>query len=322
MALHLLVARQFPPGPPLSPEYMAQTNAPTLLAIEGTLYGLSMSAILMRFYVRIFMLKIFGWDVFLVAFTIASNAVMMFQCTPIKASWTFSLRPPVGHAKCYSPKVFQSVGVFNSSVNIATDLLFAILPIPMVWRLQVNLRTRIGLAVVLSLGFFASAVAIYKLPIQYNFLSEPDMTGHGSWYYVWQQVELHVGILAACLPTLKPLMASFFGQVRTFTKARTVGSGALSQNVRTAGYLKHDDGRSGNSFAMTGVSDRGKDPYDDDVALGKDSYTVTTGAGLSNRRNSTAGESDESILGHGNRRSDGLSRSMMIVRTTEVHVTR
>jgi hypothetical protein len=79
------------------------------------------------------------------------------------------------------------VGVFNSSVNIATDLIFALIPIPMVWKLQVNQHTRIGLAVILSLGLFASAVAIYKTPMQANFFEETDWSGHGSWYYIWQQ---------------------------------------------------------------------------------------------------------------------------------------
>jgi hypothetical protein len=48
--------------PPPSPEYMAQNIAPRLLAVEGSLFALSMGAILMRFYVRVFMLKLFGWD--------------------------------------------------------------------------------------------------------------------------------------------------------------------------------------------------------------------------------------------------------------------
>lgn len=69
-----------------------------------------------------------------------------------------------------------------SAVNIATDLLFAILPIPMVWGLQMNVRKKIGLISVLSLGFFASATAIYKTPMQYHFFEEPDFTGNGAWY--------------------------------------------------------------------------------------------------------------------------------------------
>lgn len=59
---------------------------------------------------------------------------------------------PTRTAKCYDPNIFKNVGVFNSSINIATDLIFALIPIPMVWRLQVNMKTRIGLAVILSLG--------------------------------------------------------------------------------------------------------------------------------------------------------------------------
>jgi hypothetical protein len=64
MAHHYLVARQFggPPGPPRSSEYLVENYAPRLLAVEGSLFALSMSVILMRFYVRIFMLKMFGWD--------------------------------------------------------------------------------------------------------------------------------------------------------------------------------------------------------------------------------------------------------------------
>lgn len=91
------------------------------------------------------------------------------------------------NGKCYNAIIFKNVGVFNSSINIATDLLFALIPIPMVWKLQVNMQTRIGLAIILSLGLFASAVAIYKTPMQANFFKETDWSGHGSWYYIWQQ---------------------------------------------------------------------------------------------------------------------------------------
>lgn len=60
----------------------------------------------------------------------------------------------------------------------------------MVWKLQVTIQTRIGLAVILSLGLFASAVAIYKTPMQANFFKITDWSGDGSWYYIWQQYVL------------------------------------------------------------------------------------------------------------------------------------
>ncbi|RYN50891.1 hypothetical protein AA0118_g6774 [Alternaria tenuissima] len=419
MEYHAIVSRQ-EGGPPMmparSPEYMAENQAGRLLAVEGSLFALSTAAILMRFYVRIFMLKTFGWDdammaialalssttlglflkviglglgkhaeafplenifpffkvmyfysifiiaaysfiklsigffllrladrtkwrpfligmlVFIGVFTIGSTFAIIFQCIPVQAGWDYTLRPPTGTAKCYDANIFKNVGVFNSSINIATDLLFALIPIPMVWRLQVTIQTRIGLAVILSLGLFASAIAIYKTPMQYNFFKITDWSGDGAWYYIWQQVEMHVGIIAACLPTMKPLFANFFGQMRSLaTKGRTTGSNGLNSTpFRSNGYMKQDDMRPGNSFAMKNMSENssstGRDPYTEDAVLGKDTYHAEAGRGMGmSRPRSQAGESDESILDHevgrGNRRSV-LPRGMTIVRTTEVNISR
>ena len=111
---------------------------------------------------------------------------------------------------------------------------------------------------------------------------------------------MHVGIIAACLPTMKPLFANFFGQMRSLaTKGRTTGSNGLNSTpFRSNGYMKQDDMRPGNSFAMKNMSENSS---------------------------STGRESDESILDHevgrGNRRSV-LPRGMTIVRTTEVNISR
>ncbi|KAI4623820.1 hypothetical protein J4E80_003632 [Alternaria sp. BMP 0032] len=415
MEYHALVARQAegsPVMPARSPEYMAENQAGRLMAVEGSLFALSTSAILLRFYVRLFMLKTFGWDdammaialalssttlglflkvidlglglhaeafppenvlsffkvmyfysifiiaaysfiklsigffllrladrtkwrpfliamlIFIGVFTIGSTFAIIFQCIPVQAGWDFNMRPPTGTAKCYDSGIFKNVGVFNSSVNIATDLLFALIPIPMVWKLQVTIQTRIGLAVILSLGLFASAVAIYKTPMQYNFFKITDWSGDGAWYYIWQQVEMHVGIIAACLPTMKPLFANFFGQMRSLaTKGRTTGN---STPFRSNGYMKHDDMRPGNAYAMRNMSggsqSTARDPYSEDTVLGKDTYTCEASRGRAlSRPKSLAGESDDSILEHevntGERRSV-LPRGMTIVRTTEVNISR
>lgn len=65
MAYRHLISRQdgAPPTAPIrSPEYMAENQAARLMAVEGPLFALSSTAVLVRFYVRIFMLKTFGWD--------------------------------------------------------------------------------------------------------------------------------------------------------------------------------------------------------------------------------------------------------------------
>ena len=133
-------------------------------------------------------------------FTIGSVLAIILQCNPVAAGYDITLRAPIGTGTCYSVDIFKKVGVFNSckiylcilynflqtltstAVNIATDLLFAILPIPLVWRLQLTTRTKVGLVCILSLGFVAAATAIYKTPMQYHFFEVKDFTGQGSWY--------------------------------------------------------------------------------------------------------------------------------------------
>jgi hypothetical protein len=150
------------------------------------------------------------------------------------------------------------------------------------------------------------------------------------------RVEMHVGIIASCLPTLKPLFASVFGQISMITKGRTTGSGGLnSAPFRSNGYMKHND-RANNNFAMKNLSEgsqsTGRDPYAEDAVLGKETYTVEAGRGMRSpglsRSKSQAGESDESILSHHERQREGrrtsavVPRGMTIVRTTEVNITR
>ncbi|KAL5378295.1 hypothetical protein DPSP01_009227 [Paraphaeosphaeria sporulosa] len=252
--------------------------------------------------------------VFLVAFTIGSTMAIIFQCIPVRAAYDLSLKPPLGNAKCYPISIFKNIGVFNSSVNIATDLLFALLPIPIVWKLQVNVQTKLGLSFCMALGLLATATAIYKTPMQYHFFDEMDFTGNGSWYYIWQQVEMNVGITAANLPTLKPLFARFFTSLRTTlgSYGSRAGTSALATPYKSTGYMKHDEGDGeGQSFAMSSLSKKSTGDKD----WGK-----------------RAGDSDESILReHGGafdiRRERELARRESIrnggiMRTTDVVITR
>ena len=49
-------------GPPPPPEYFAEDYGPRLLAIDCTLFGIAAVTMILRIYVRVFMLKMFGLD--------------------------------------------------------------------------------------------------------------------------------------------------------------------------------------------------------------------------------------------------------------------
>lgn len=335
--LEEVVRRQAPPGlPPLTPEYIAYTNAPQIMAITSSFFAIALVVVLLRCYVRITMLKVFGIDDWIMVFamimatavfvcfklecdyglgkhffvllsdpvmymhfakilyihsilvmvgislvkisiaffllrltgiasktpysrflygvvgfiilmTLGCAASLIFQCLPFEAIWNIALRPPplgTGTAKCYSNTVFRNLGLMNSSFNIVTDVLFATIPIPLIWQLQLNVRTKISLIAVLSLGWFACAAAIIKAVLQWNVLNELDWTVHDS-FNIWNYIEFTVGIIAASLPSLKPLFNWFLEAARAITSAgRSRGTG------RASAYKKH------NSLGYQDVGDR------------------------------------------------------------------
>lgn len=54
--------------PTLTPEEMAYTNAPEILAITSTFFAAALLIVLLRCYVRIIMLKVFGIDDYVMVF--------------------------------------------------------------------------------------------------------------------------------------------------------------------------------------------------------------------------------------------------------------
>lgn len=74
----------------------------------------------------------------------ANVLAAIFQCSPISAAWD-----KTGEYKCIDINAFY---LANAAVNIFTDLLTYSLPIPLALKLQMPLRQRIGLAVILGLG--------------------------------------------------------------------------------------------------------------------------------------------------------------------------
>ncbi|KAF2872245.1 hypothetical protein BDV95DRAFT_605876 [Massariosphaeria phaeospora] len=193
---------------------------------------------------------LWGIVVFLVCFALFTFLSLMFGCMPVAANWDFALRPPpmgTGTAKCLSLTAYRNIALFNSVTNIITDIILALLPVPLIWTLHLNIRTKASLMLILSLGFFACAAGIIKTPLLFHFFDDIDSTGPRSMYYAWQIIEMNLGITAASLPSLKPAFRWLLDTARALTSSmsanRTAGSAsyAMYRPRRASGYLRHDD---------------------------------------------------------------------------------
>ncbi|KAH6618479.1 hypothetical protein C7974DRAFT_415853 [Boeremia exigua] len=121
-------------------------------------------------------------------------------------------------------------------INILTDFLLALLPVPLIWQLQLNLRTKISLILVLSLGLFACVAGIMKVRLNKTILSDPNRFIYDG-YSMWNFIELDVGIIAGSLPAIKPLFNRFLDAARGLTSGREKSSVSGGRNV--SGYQKH-----------------------------------------------------------------------------------
>ncbi|TGZ76378.1 hypothetical protein EX30DRAFT_399299 [Ascodesmis nigricans] len=155
---------------------------------------------------------LWGMIIFMILFSLACMGTLIFNCWPVNGAWDPAVRKV---AKCYSPATFTSIGLFNTSMNVITDVIFATIPIPLIWNLQMNRRAKIALGGILSLGYFACIAGIIKGVKQSNSRKAKDSTFHEE-VQIWGFIHVSVGIIAACCPTLKPLFTRILGSTTRY----------------------------------------------------------------------------------------------------------
>ncbi|KAI1136431.1 hypothetical protein F5Y05DRAFT_108158 [Hypoxylon sp. FL0543] len=146
-----------------------------------------------------------GVMIFLMAYTFACFMTLMLQCSNLAVLWDFTI-----HATCWSQSTLQGLSYANSTVNIITDIFFALLPIPMLWKVKINARTKASLICVLGLGIFACAASIVKAAFISNYGKTGDFLWDSTNLTIWIAAETNTGIIAACLPCIKPMFKSIF----------------------------------------------------------------------------------------------------------------
>ncbi|KAH7066522.1 hypothetical protein FB567DRAFT_616205 [Paraphoma chrysanthemicola] len=146
-------------------------------------------------------------------------------CTPVSYFWTSWDAEHAGRCRNHNVLVLAS-----SSIFIAADLLTFALPLSRVWGLHMSLKKKIGVAFMLSVGLFVTIVAIIRITTLVRFATTPNI----SWDYVdsamWALVELQVGIICLCMPSLRLGLSRLFPSI--MGSSRGQGSTADRSNGR------------------------------------------------------------------------------------------
>ncbi|CAI6335951.1 unnamed protein product [Periconia digitata] len=254
---------------------------------------------------------------FMAFYTTGCFFTIMFQCTNLAVQWD-----PTVKGTCWTKETIQSLSYANLALNILTDLLFAVvIPIPMLWHVQMNRRQKSTIIGILGLGIFATAAALIKTAYIPEYGKEGDWLWDSRNITIWTVVECNVGIVAGNLPCLKPLFTRVLGS--TYGRgSRNTGSKGISRTY--GGGTGHHTAKKSGFNSLSSSKARDNDGY-----MGKDeSYIMTTIGADKKRSPSSIGNaydpespgktSEESILPDNEITPTSWRMGGGILRTTEV----
>ncbi|KAK0714179.1 hypothetical protein B0T26DRAFT_651462 [Lasiosphaeria miniovina] len=152
------------------------------------------------------------------------------QCIPLRAAW--DLLGLVTDAKCWSKQAIRVNSICVASFNIVTDVIFALAPMMFLRRVQIPLRERVVIGVLMALGIFAAAASVVKAVIAAEFGKTDDSNLEGISMGTWSLVEEQIAFIAACIPCLRRPLQQV---LRRFGLATTVNTHSVTAKPTGAG---------------------------------------------------------------------------------------
>ncbi|KND90633.1 hypothetical protein TOPH_04733 [Tolypocladium ophioglossoides CBS 100239] len=119
---------------------------------------------------------------------------LIFACTPVEKSWN-----PHMAGTCLPPgPSFTGYAV----VTIVSDVVVALLPIPVLLKLNIRLGKKVGLIAIFMLGLFTTLCSILRY-LQIQRIQHGD--GNSTMLVLWGTIEFNVGNMVSSLPFLAPV---------------------------------------------------------------------------------------------------------------------
>ncbi|OMP85575.1 hypothetical protein BK809_0004246 [Diplodia seriata] len=124
------------------------------------------------------------------------------MCHPVRRYWD-----PRVPGNCRDPETYW---VATSSIGIIMDFIVWLLPMPLLRRLRLPIRQKLGLTAVFALGGFVCIVSVLRLALVQMYSKEGKAEEGGVSAIVWSTIEANVGIICASLMVMKPLLGKVF----------------------------------------------------------------------------------------------------------------
>ncbi|GLI77199.1 hypothetical protein PoHVEF18_005485 [Penicillium ochrochloron] len=156
----------------------------------------------------------------------------MASCSPISKLWDSSIP-----GRCINEIAFFR---WNGVGNMLLDVLILCLPYPMAWCLQTTLRQKCILTGIFLLGGFVCVVSVLRIT-SFDFSTLDNLTYVSVIPSTWSSIEQSVGIICACLPTLRPLLRLLYGSYVNSIRKRDSASSNFPPRGPLSGKQSQND---------------------------------------------------------------------------------
>ncbi|KAK6332590.1 hypothetical protein TWF730_004249 [Orbilia blumenaviensis] len=142
--------------------------------------------------------------VFVTLWSIALLVPMILSCYPPHLYWDYYVRTP--DMKCFSPFQIRILQYTSCSLNIFSDVIILILPLPTVWNLKMPPRQKWTCALIFMLWTVATIAAVLRLANTVTYFQVFDASWYGYDLWVYVTLESNLAVVCACAPGIKPLV--------------------------------------------------------------------------------------------------------------------
>ncbi|KAF1814766.1 hypothetical protein P152DRAFT_391370 [Eremomyces bilateralis CBS 781.70] len=143
-----------------------------------------------------------------IVFNVSYLFISIFTCFPPSFFWNHLMG---AKGTCIDAGINKGMTYAQASIAAATDWAFALLPVAMLWDLQMRRKKKIAVGVLMGIGAIASTAAIIRIPYIASVDQPLDFLYATTDLAIWSAVEPGLGLSAVCLAACRPLLDRFKG---------------------------------------------------------------------------------------------------------------
>ncbi|KAI2601875.1 hypothetical protein GGR54DRAFT_634444 [Hypoxylon sp. NC1633] len=174
-----------------------------LVRIFGTRRWFRCCVLLLRHGGRWFMILFTSVQTILGVF---NTIIIWVQCKPVEGLWDFRLQ----NVQCWDRAIQQYVSLTLQIIFALSDLFYVLFPVTCIWKLNMALRKRVGLGLLMGLSIITMGAALSKVVTSLVFSDANPFAGTEiatlfTIQLICTAAEQTLVITIGCIPTLRPL---------------------------------------------------------------------------------------------------------------------